>query len=94
MKSHTRTAVTVTIFTVLTYSVGCRKPEPIVTGAAAETERLVPERAPNIHDTSQPVNGTNRGDVIEGRHIPPAAPRLKEESSGADFPGIDPAIAR
>ena len=55
---------------------GCGVPEPIVTGAPAETEQTAPERAPNVADTSQPVSGTNRGDVIEGRYIPPALPDL------------------
>ena len=58
---------------------GCGEPEPIVTGAPQETEQWFEKEAPNVVDPSQPVSGTNRGDVIEGRHIPAAAPRLTNE---------------
>lgn len=63
--------------------IGCGEPEPIVTGAPAETEQRYPESASNIVDPSQPVTGVNRGDVIEGRHIPPADPRFSADETNA-----------
>ena len=64
-------------------AIGCGEPEPIVTGAPKHTEQPMPPSVANIADPSQPVTNENRGDMIPGRHIPPA-------NTDAPIPETDP----